>query len=396
MVEYGMEPPPGVIPNHENPEKTVYLASVVTQVLCITLVGAILCLRIYTRVHILGNFQLEDWLITVGFALAVGYSVVALVMNHFGGGINQWEVEKEKITPFGITVYCTLVLYGPCCFAIKASILVFLARVFAPIKRAVLMLRIILACLFTYYLLVLALKSAICRPVSKFWRPEISGECFNQRSLILADSVISVLSDAILFVAPLPLTCNLHMKARKRVKVAAVFSAGGLAVVCSAVRLVDIVRNGMSENQTLVFMRVNLWGIAEVYIGIITACMPVLPALWKRHFGRDRSTGYSRYDYSASRSLDAMSSRRTGKRSTMHTQKTTPDFGSDENILIGDMLKGRDHGRKGTYSGATVSGTESSASREREREVPPPRYPSPTFSSDVAITKTVEIEQTYE
>ncbi|KAF2635148.1 hypothetical protein P280DRAFT_511406 [Massarina eburnea CBS 473.64] len=388
MVEYGLDPPPGVVANYEHPDRTVYMASIVIQVLCITLVGGILCLRIFTRLHLLGSFQFEDWLICVGFTLAVGYSIVALVMTHFGGGINQWEVEKEKLGPFGITVYCTMVLYGPCAFAIKASILIFLTRVFAPIKRAVLLLRIILACLLTYYMLALGLKAAICRPISKFWLPDTPGKCFDQSALILADSVISVLSDAILFIAPLPLTCNLQMKARKRVKVAAVFSAGGLAVVCSVIRLVDIVKNGSSKNQTLVFMRVNLWGIAEVYIGIITACMPVLPAFWKRYFGGGENTGYARYEYSTNRSLDVMSSRRTGKRSTLTTSKVTPEYGSDENVLITDIIKPRS-GRKTTYSAA---GVESSVSRERDVEEP--RAPSPAFGGE--ITKTVEIKQTYE
>jgi hypothetical protein len=155
-----------------------------------------------------------------------------------------------------------MVLYGPCAFCIKASILVFLARIFAPIRKAVIVLYIILGTLLAYYVPVLFLKAAICRPISKFWMPELPGQCFNQRALILADSVISVISDMVLLVAPLPLTCNLQIQKRKRVKIAAVFSAGGLACICSAIRLVDIVQHGMSPNQTLVFMRINLWGYA--------------------------------------------------------------------------------------------------------------------------------------
>lgn len=201
-------------------------------------------------------------------------------MNSFGGGINQWEVPKEKITPFEMvrcpgcrsmmneylhfkTVYATMVLYGPCAFCIKASILVFLARIFAPVRRATIGIHIILGGLLAYYVPVLALKACICRPVSKFWRPETPGQCFDQRALILADSVISVISDVIIFTAPLPLTCNLQMRKRKKMKVAAVFSAGGLACICSAIRLIDIVKNGTSTNQTLVFMRVNLWGYVQ-------------------------------------------------------------------------------------------------------------------------------------
>ena len=189
----------------------------------------------------------------------------------------MWEVPKESIVPFGIvslhskpvfahanihcqTVYCTMMIYGPCAFCIKASILVFIARIFGPIQRAVISVYVILGALLAYYLPVLFLKAVICRPVSKFWNPAIEGQYFDQRALILADSVISVLSDMIIFAAPLPLTVHLHMKLKKKIKVAAVFSAGGLACICSVIRLIDIVKNGTTPNQTLVFMRVNLWG----------------------------------------------------------------------------------------------------------------------------------------
>lgn len=198
-------------------------------------------------------------------------------MSHYGGGINIWEVSKEKLTPFGIvclhpkhmvtctkvrskTVYCTMVIYGPCACCIKASILVFISRIFGPLKRAVHFIYIILGVLTAYYVPVFFLKAVICRPVSKFWDPAIEGRCFNQRALILADSVISVISDLIIFATPLPLIVNLHLQRKRKIKVVAVFSAGGLACICTVIRLIDIVRNGTSPNQTLVFMRINLWG----------------------------------------------------------------------------------------------------------------------------------------
>lgn len=115
-----------------------------------------------------------------------------------------------------------------------------------------------------YYLPVVMLKGFICRPVQKFWSANTEGQCFNQRALILADVCISVLSDLIIFTLPLPLVTNLQMPLKTKLRVAAVFSAGGLACVASIIRLVDIVRNGTDPNQTLVFMRVNLWGYVRV------------------------------------------------------------------------------------------------------------------------------------
>ena len=67
MSEPGLDPPPGVTPNFVDPENTVYIASIVTQCLCISTVGVIVALRVYVRLHILRNFQLEDWLLLFGF-----------------------------------------------------------------------------------------------------------------------------------------------------------------------------------------------------------------------------------------------------------------------------------------------------------------------------------------
>jgi hypothetical protein len=67
MVEGGMEPPEGVTPDFDNPVRTVWVASIITQALCISIVGAIIGLRIYVRMRIIRSFQLEDWLITAGY-----------------------------------------------------------------------------------------------------------------------------------------------------------------------------------------------------------------------------------------------------------------------------------------------------------------------------------------
>lgn len=67
MPEGGLDPPPGVTPNFDNPDRMVWTASIVTQALCISIVGLIVALRIYVRIRILRSFGLEDWLAVAGF-----------------------------------------------------------------------------------------------------------------------------------------------------------------------------------------------------------------------------------------------------------------------------------------------------------------------------------------
>ena len=59
-IEGALPPPPGIIPNFAHPDKTVWTASVVTQVLCLVIVGMLMGLRIYVRTSVMNNFGKDD------------------------------------------------------------------------------------------------------------------------------------------------------------------------------------------------------------------------------------------------------------------------------------------------------------------------------------------------
>lgn len=118
--------------------------------------------------------------------------------------------------------------------------------------------------------------------------------------------------------------------------------------------------------------------------------MPFLPAFWKHHFSQSDSTGYTRYGDTHG-TIEMRSTRRGGKHSTTVITQKTPDYGSDENVLIGDS--------RALATGASKRTSSEEASQQDMAKVPE-RYaspPSPAFRGEVVkITKTVEIKQTYD
>ena len=119
--------------------------------------------------------------------------------------------------------------------------------------------------------------------------------------------------------------------------------------------------------------------------------MPVLPAFWKHHFGGEDSTGFARHGYSTDGTLEGLSSRRGGKRSgTVATQKT-PDSGSDENVLITDVLALPMKPFKRPSSDRTHR-----TDILNEMETSPTCPSSALAGEGMQITKTLEIKQTYE
>lgn len=153
-----------------------------------------------------------------------------------------------------------MVNYGPTVFLIKAAILLFLIKIFSPYKTYVKWIYGFMGVMGVYYITMLFLKIFICRPIPLFWGEETEGECINQRVLILTDNVISLLSDIVVLLLPCPLTKDLKVGMLARVKVMAVFGVGGIACIFSLIRLVFIIQDGESPDQTYVFVRINLTG----------------------------------------------------------------------------------------------------------------------------------------
>ena len=153
-----------------------------------------------------------------------------------------------------------MALYGPTAFVTKASILLILVRVFQPFKPLVNFIYVFFGIIAAYYIPVVFLKLFICIPVSKFWDKDREGSCIDQNAMITADAFISVLSDIIILILPIIGTRPLQMPGKKKVRVIGILGAGGVACASSIIRLVLIMKKARSQDDTYVFMRINLWG----------------------------------------------------------------------------------------------------------------------------------------
>lgn len=153
-----------------------------------------------------------------------------------------------------------MVMYGPTAFLTKVSLLWIMTRVFKPYRNAVIFIYIFTAIMLAYYIPAVIVKIRICSPIKKFWIPSTEGSCLDEAAIILADAVMSVVSDLIVLTLPLPLTMKLQMPFKKKMRVMAILGAGGLACVSSIIRLVLIVQSGGSPDGTWSFMRINMFG----------------------------------------------------------------------------------------------------------------------------------------
>ncbi|RHZ53964.1 putative integral membrane protein [Aspergillus thermomutatus] len=314
-------------------DKTTQNWNTATQTLCIVAMTFFFGLRVYTRRFILHGFGKEDWTCMGAWFLGVMYSVIALIMGHYGGGLHQDDVPKSDLIPFQKTVYVTMVMYGPTAFLTKVSLLWIMTRVFSPYRKAVLFIYVFLVIMLLYYIPAVIVKIRICNPIAKFWDDSTPGTCLDQSAIILADAVVSVVSDITILLVPLPLTLSLQMPMRKKLRVMGILGAGGLACASSVVRLILILKTGQSKDGTYSFMRINMFGNAEIAIGVICACLPALSALISRvyhEYSSNKATNTSTHELSK-----VTKQSRTDRRSSRSKhQMSYMDTGSDQEILM--------------------------------------------------------------
>ncbi|KAJ5748824.1 uncharacterized protein N7511_010520 [Penicillium nucicola] len=272
------------------------------QSLCITGMSVFLCLRMYTRVFILSGLNTEDWVCLVATFLGICYSIIALVMGHYGGGLHWSDVHEEDKIPFQKTIYVTMVMYGPTAYLTKVCLLWIMTRVFSPFRKCIIFIRIFMGIMLAYYIPAVIAKIRICKPIPRFWDPEIPGTCLDKNSIILADAAVSVVSDLIILILPIPLTWSLQMSTKRKMRVMGILGAGGVAVASSIIRLALIVATGQSADASFAFMRINMLGNAEVAIGVICTCLPALSALLIRiynEYSSNKATLESSYKMSS-------------------------------------------------------------------------------------------------
>lgn len=158
------------------------------------------------------------------------------------------------------TGYAATIFYAPMAFTVKLALLLIIARVFGPVhKKTVFGVWAFMGLLAGYYLAALVVKIRICWPIRAYWEGD-AGRCLNQSAVITADAIVSAVSDLVILLMPTPLTWSLQLPLRKKLRVAGILCAGGVATAFSVYRLGMILTEGTSANQTIVFVKVIVSG----------------------------------------------------------------------------------------------------------------------------------------
>ncbi|PVH93903.1 hypothetical protein DM02DRAFT_540563 [Periconia macrospinosa] len=259
-------PPPGVTPNLKwEPHQM----NIVVQSLCISLTTAFVVTRLCIKWFLIKQMHLDDCL-----------------------GVSQWNLPPQTVLDFLKRGYITQILYGPTSFVTKLAILLLLIRIFSIERRFVFFARVLIGVCAAYYIAITLVQIFLCRPIDKAYDPRIKGRCADTKKIFITNTVMAITSDLVVLVAPIPVIWKLNMGFWRRIGSTLALMAGGLACIATVARLVIIIKTMGEKDRAKSGPPIVMLSCTEVAIGVICSCLPVLPALFRRIFGRKEGTTY--------------------------------------------------------------------------------------------------------
>ncbi|KAL2813881.1 integral membrane protein [Aspergillus granulosus] len=335
----------------EDPHDVLNTVNLVTQCLCIPIVTIFVAMRFAIRAWYKQWAPVEDWTCFTAWLLFMAYCGIGIMIGKYGGGYHYTDVSEEHLVLFRKFCYIATVLYCPMALLVKIALLSILIRIFSPYKNKILFIYIFLGALCVYYIIAEIVKIRMCDPVPAYWtQDDPNASCLDQQAALIADSVISVVSDLLILLLPLPLTWSLQMSRNKKLRVIGMLSAGGLATAFSIYRLILVLRDGSSPDMTIVFICVILSGNAEGGVGLICACLPSLNIVIAKLRNHSYKSRYYKHQGSSVALSRVRGNTNTGVSSKSRNEAESHEINSDQSHLI-SFAGAVERNHKGAHGG---------------------------------------------
>ncbi|KAH8885462.1 hypothetical protein GQ53DRAFT_355473 [Thozetella sp. PMI_491] len=278
-------PPPGFIPDFDNPEDAGHKANVAGLIVCAILITTFFSLRCYAKILVVRHIALEDWTCLVAYIGQVIYLWTVFMMDKHGLGYHVWEITAAEYSQLLKWLYASSIVYIPACYFTKVTLLLLIARVFAIEERVSKGIYVFTVLLGFAYLPIQIIKTAICLPIAAYWDPTITNaHCLNQRKVFLSDLSLALLTDGVILVLPIALIWNLRMPLVKKLKIAALLGIGGAAMAVTIVRTYRAVMFIDSIDTPADFVILDLTTAFEMAVGMVCACFPAINMLLERRW----------------------------------------------------------------------------------------------------------------
>ncbi|OTB15834.1 hypothetical protein K445DRAFT_300598 [Daldinia sp. EC12] len=241
-------PPPGVVPNFENPSRILSNAEAALHGLY-ALSTVMFFVKMYTQLRISRKLEREDYVLVL-----------------------TW------------LQYCEMVIWVIAMLLVKITILLQYLRIFTTpgvrdftfwASHALLYLNI------AYYIAFTFIQMFPCNPRQMFWDKTITdGHCMDIFAANVSGAVVCLVSDLAILVLPQRILFKLNVRTSRKIGLCVLFAIGIFACTTSTVRLYYNIR--LWQTQTDISHQlgnISIWGTAQIPTGFLIICLPSVPKL---------------------------------------------------------------------------------------------------------------------
>ncbi|KAI0380182.1 hypothetical protein F5Y04DRAFT_100416 [Hypomontagnella monticulosa] len=281
-------PPGGYINPSQVPlsHKAVLLVGPVTAFYILDI--AALALRVWARHVKRASWRFNDYAVFIAAIFGTGYFAICWLTATRGGlGYPITVVAPAERLIIRKGFFAGWLLQTWANSFVRLSILDFLLHIFPRDRRFRFAVYFFEAAAIAYLVACTIAWLATCRPIRFNWElgTDVAQHCGNLSLKFLLSAIFNLVLDVCILILPMPMLWTLHMSARKKVAITLVFGLGIFVCFATAWRTYHVVKFSSPESQlnfTQTVVEDALWSGLEITLGIINACLPVMPPVANR------------------------------------------------------------------------------------------------------------------
>ncbi|KAL2206744.1 hypothetical protein CC79DRAFT_1292489 [Sarocladium strictum] len=280
-------PPPEVVegwpaPNYDDPERRGP-ALLIVQLTILPIALTTLILRMYVRLAIVRRCKFDDWLMCVAMIFGIGVTVCVILASQFyGWDVHVWDLKPDQLSQGRQASIAAQTMFIFASGLAKVSILVSYLRI-APLdswfRRLTYWTIGLVVALMPIFLIVLWTQ---CNPPGDYWDFKDGHNCIDEGPPLMAQTTLSVITDLIVYVLPLPTLVGVRLPTFQRIVLLGVFSLGFIVVLAGCFRtywIYEVVTQ--TYDVTWHGYMLWIWTAVEVNSGVICGCVPTLRPLFQ-------------------------------------------------------------------------------------------------------------------
>ncbi|KAJ5510287.1 hypothetical protein N7453_002390 [Penicillium expansum] len=253
--------------------------------------GIAVLLRLWSRWLSRSALTSDDYLIVVGYILAVSQSVTSwffIKTNYVG--IHIWDIPKDyNRRPGQNWNLANQLLYNPALTVVKLSILFFLRRLDSRSRVVKYLIWSSFAMVISLFITVLLVDIFQCNPVAYVYDTTIpGGKCINQGAFYVSTAALNLFTDIMVLSIPIIITARLQMPLRRKIATYLTTYLTHSATAIGVWRIIILAQAFLSHTPSPdpTYSIGFCSSAIEVNVAVVTACGPSLKAISSKFLPR--------------------------------------------------------------------------------------------------------------